>query len=234
MLKMEPRLLLLYKPLSVKYDFLREHLHRIISPEVTYVAKREWKELPQERVSQLYWPDHDNKFYFDKLCSMIAGKPTATFVLQPRQKLVSEKEQKQWVEFMRNDKIGYKDPAKANPGSFRALVPELVSDYDYAALDFDNGLHFSDAVEAGIREGGIFFWDWPLNPKIVNNPRALKKDNPLLEVAEYLLRNGLVDAETLSKATSINAFMGLGGKGLTLGFPEDEDDDTSTHYTILL
>ncbi|MFH1236893.1 MAG: nucleoside-diphosphate kinase [Candidatus Aenigmatarchaeota archaeon] len=244
---MGPRLLLLYKPLSVKYDILMEHLDSVISPEATYVAKREWKALPPERVSQLYWPDHGDKPYFGNLCGMISGKPTTTFVLQPRQKLSCEKEQRQWVEFMRNDKIGYKDPAKAKPGSFRWRVPELIQGYDYAAFDHDNGLHFSDSVEAGEREGGIFFWDWPLNKKLVSNPEALKEGSPLLEVAKmgkgifleervnrYLLENGLVDAETLEKTTSISAFKGPGGKGLLLSIEIEEGYDTSTEYIVNL
>ena len=244
---MEPRLLMLYKPLTASHEYIEKKLLELLRPEGRIISTRTWGASPDELLKELY-AEHKDKSFFDSLWKLYSDKRLVANIFEAGE---DNKNPAKWVNYMRDDVIGYKDPIKAKPGSFRSFVYEVTGDtierVNRENRPMDNGVHLSDSVEAGIREGGIFFWDWPLNPTIVNNPEALKKDNPILEVAgmgkgifleervaEYLLRNKLVDAETLNKVTSITECKGSGGKSLMLGVPETYDGaDDAVEYPIL-
>ncbi|MCX6817693.1 MAG: hypothetical protein NTU57_02455 [Candidatus Aenigmarchaeota archaeon] len=239
---MEPRLLMLYKPLTASHEYIEKKLLDLLRQEGRIISTRTWDASPDELMKELY-AVHKDRPFFDSLWNLYSGKRLVTNVFEAGE---DHKNPAKWIEHMRDDVIGYKDPIKAKPGSFRSFVYEVTGDsierVNRENRPMDNGVHLSDSVETGIREGGIFFWDYILNPQIKklfsNLEQALKEGSTAMKLVKRgegiffeerllnaLLKEKQIKPQELDSITSITENKGV--LSISLGY-DDENDNGNT------
>ena len=86
---------------------------------------------------ETFYADHKDKFFFNSLLSSILSGPVFVMALSGKEAVAKTRKI-----------IGHTDPAKADPGTIRALFGESVE---------KNSIHGSDSPQSAKRELALFF-----------------------------------------------------------------------------
>jgi nucleoside-diphosphate kinase len=101
---------------------------KVVAMRMMYLSKRE---------AETFYAEHDGKPFFERLVTFMSSGPMCALVLEGENVIEKNREL-----------MGATDPAKAAPGTLRAL---------YARSMTQNAVHGSDSIESAKREIAFFF-----------------------------------------------------------------------------